>query len=40
MEPNAVVLADQNIADDNAGLFDETGRRDRRFDALKGVDHA
>jgi len=40
MELDTVVLAEHDIAHDDAGLFDKTGRGNGGFDALIGADHA
>jgi hypothetical protein len=40
MEPDAAMLAEHDIADDDAGLFDKTGGRNGGFDTLKCADHA
>jgi len=40
MKPDAAVLAQHDIADDHAGLFDKTGRGNGGFDSLKCADHA
>ncbi len=40
MERDAAVLAETDIAHDDAGLFDKTGRGNGGFDVLKGADHA
>lgn len=39
MKPDATLLAQHNIADDDAGLLDKTGSGNRGFDALKGANH-
>lgn len=40
MEPDAAVLAQHDIADDDAGFLDKAGRRNGGFDSLKCADHA
>jgi hypothetical protein len=40
MERDAAVLAETDIADDDAGLFGKTGRGNGGFNALKGADQA
>ena len=40
MEPDAAVLAQHHIADDNAGLFDKAGCGNGRLDTLECADHA
>jgi hypothetical protein len=40
MEPDATMLAQHDIADDDTGLFDKTGCGNGGFDALKCADHA
>ena len=39
MELDIVVLAEHGITDDDAGLFDKTGRGNGGFETLKCVDH-
>ena len=40
MEPDATMLTQHNIADDDACLFDKTRGGNGRFDSLKCADHA
>ena len=39
MEPDTAMFAQHDVADDNAGLFDKTGRGNGGFDSLKCADH-
>jgi len=40
MEPDATMLAQHDVTDHDASLFDKTGRGNGGFDALKSADHA
>jgi hypothetical protein len=40
VKPNAAVLTQHDIANDDAGLFDKTGGRNGGRDSLKRADHA
>ena len=40
MEPDAAVLAQHHIADDDAGLFDKAGCGNGWFNTVKCADHA
>ena len=39
MKPGAAILAHDYVPDNDGGLFNKTGVRNRRFDALKCSDH-